>query len=105
MFFIQPRPMFALLAACLAVCSFGLLSGEAPGAKDAVVAPNDPVKAELRTQFDYLYKLAGPMPDEYAWREQIGWLSRIQEARAKAIAEDKPLFVIVSANAYPLGQT
>jgi hypothetical protein len=83
----------ALLPACLVLTSVRAADGD------------DSAKTELRTQFDYLCKLAGPMPDEYAWRNELNWTTRIQEARERAVAEDKPLFVLVSANSYPLGRT
>ena len=46
-----------------------------------------------------------PYPGEYRWREEIPWLISLGEARRKAAAEGKPLFIWASANSHPLGMT
>jgi hypothetical protein len=44
-----------------------------------------------------------PMPGQFAWREEIPWLTSIQEARLKAAAEEKPLLIWIAADGQPLG--
>ncbi len=62
------------------------------------------IAKQLSTEpFEKLHKLIKPYPGEYAWREEIPWLIRIQEARAKAAAEGKPLLLWVAADGHPCG--
>ena len=46
--------------------------------------------------FDKLHKLIKPHPGEAAWAE-IPWLTDLWEARKKAAAEGKPIFVWIAA--------
>jgi hypothetical protein len=56
-------------------------------------------------QFEKLLKVIRPLPGEYAWRDEIPWQTRLQTAREKAVAADKPILILASANAFALGRT
>jgi hypothetical protein len=43
-------------------------------------------------QFDQLRRLIKPRPGESLWA-QVPWLTNLKEARRRAAAEDKPLFL------------
>jgi hypothetical protein len=58
----------------------------------AVVAPGLHAGPITPDQLVPLQKLIRPQPGESKW-EAIPWLTDLQEARRKAVAEDKPLFV------------
>lgn len=51
---------------------------------------------------DALHRLIKPRPDEWKWA-QVPWMGDLAEARKKAAAEDKPLYVWTMAGE-PLGQ-
>lgn len=53
-------------------------------------------------RFEELHKLMKPQPGEWKWAE-IPWMSDLAEARKKAAAEGKPLYVWTMAGE-PLGQ-
>jgi hypothetical protein len=55
-------------------------------------------------RFDALRGLIRPYPGEFAWREEIPWLTSIQEAREKAAAEGKPILFWCAADGHPLTQ-
>jgi hypothetical protein len=55
--------------------------------------------------FDALQALIRPQPGEFAWYDEIPWLTSIQEAREKAAAEGKPILVWCSADGQPCGAT
>jgi hypothetical protein len=78
---------------------------EEPKAKPGASGAGDTTKAISKEEFEWLYKLIKPLPGEYAWRDEIPWLTRFQAAREKAVAEDKPIFIMASNNAFPLGRT
>jgi hypothetical protein len=78
---------------------------EEPKAKPGAADAGDTSKQISKEEFERLYKLIRPLPGEYAWRDDIPWQTRFQAARAKAVAEDKPIFIMASANAFPLGRT
>ena len=63
-------------------------------------APN-----EAKARFEQLAGLLRPLPGEYDWRDAVPWHVRIQEARRKAVKEDKPLLIFSCANACVLGRT
>jgi len=50
-----------------------------------------------------LQKLIRPQPGESKW-VAIPWLTNLQEARRKAVAEDKPLFVWRAGGGEVLGR-
>jgi hypothetical protein len=54
-------------------------------------------------QFAKLHAMIKPLPGQFAWREEIPWLTSIQEARVKAAAEQKPMLIWVAADGQPLG--
>jgi hypothetical protein len=55
--------------------------------------------------FQKLHALIKPTPGEFAWYEDIPWLTSVQEARERAAAEGKPLLVWCSADGQPCGAT
>ena len=65
-----------------------------PGAKAV-----DPLSAE---QFAKTLALIKPQPGESKWTE-IPWLLSVHDARVKAAAEGKPIFIWSSGGALPLG--
>jgi len=72
-----------------------------------LAAAQDPVRLPELTakEFEATHKMISPLPGEYAWRDEIPWLTRLGEAREKAAAEDKPIIILGSQNAYALGRT
>ena len=54
-------------------------------------------------QFERLHKLIKPQPGESKWAT-IPWLTNLAEARRKAAAEDKPLFVWRAGGGEVLGR-
>lgn len=56
-------------------------------------------------RFDEVHKLLKPLPGEFAWYDDIPWLSSLQEARERAAAEGKPVLVWCSADGQPCGAT
>jgi hypothetical protein len=67
-----------------------------PGAHAAEPAPIPPEK------FPALHELIKPQAGESHWRE-IPWLTSVWEARKKAAAEGKPIFIIYGGGAAPIG--
>jgi len=59
----------------------------------------------LADRFDSLHALIRPQAGEFAWYEEIPWLTSVQEAREKAAAEGKPLLIWCSADGQPCGAT
>ncbi len=59
----------------------------------------DPLSAE---QFAKTLALIKPQPGESKWTE-IPWLLSVHDARVKAAAEGKPIFIWSSGGALPLG--
>ncbi len=55
--------------------------------------------------FAPLHSLVKPQGGEFAWYEEIPWLTSVQEAREKAAKEGKPLLVWCSADGQPCGAT
>lgn len=67
-----------------------LLSGDLPG--------------EIQTEdFARLHAMIKPLAGEFAWRDEIPWLLSLGEARAKAVAEGKPILIWNAADGSPLG--
>ena len=54
-------------------------------------------------EFDRVFALVRPSPNEARW-DEIPWTTSLWEARKRAAAEGKPLF-IWAANGNPLGVT
>jgi hypothetical protein len=63
-------------------------------------AADDPFLAD---QFDPLHRLLKPQPGEAKWAA-VPWLTDLTEARRRAAAEDKPLFVWRSGGGAALGR-
>jgi hypothetical protein len=72
----------------------------APGAAQEIA--RDGIAPE---QFSALHALVKPRPGEFAWYDDIPWLTSVQEAREKAAAQGKPLLVWCSADGQPCGAT
>ena len=60
---------------------------------------------DLVDGFDALHALIRPQGDEFAWYEEIPWLTGLTEAVGKASAEGKPILVWCSADGQPCGAT
>ena len=58
-----------------------------------------------KEKFDGLHALVKPQGAEFAWYEEIPWLTSVQEGREKAAAEGKPLLIWCSADGQPCGAT
>jgi len=56
-------------------------------------------------RFEGLHALILPQGREFAWYEEIPWLTSIEEALEKAAAEGKPILVWTSADGQPCGAT
>jgi hypothetical protein len=53
-------------------------------------------------KFESLHQLIKPQAGESRWRE-IPWLTSVWEARTKAAAEGKPIYIIYGGGAAPIG--
>jgi hypothetical protein len=53
-------------------------------------------------QFDRLHRMIRPQPGESRWME-VAWLIDLHEARQKAAAAGKPLFVMSGGGATAIG--
>jgi hypothetical protein len=56
-------------------------------------------------RFGDLHRLVKPQAGEFAWYDDIPWLTSVQAAREMAAAEGKPLLVWCSADGQPCGAT
>ncbi len=74
------------------VLALGVLLGAPPGGADEFPAGD----------FAKLQAMIRPPAGEFAWRDEIPWLLSLNEARAKAVAEDKPLLIWNAADGSPL---
>lgn len=99
----------AVLAASVASTGGGLIAYRAVAGQETKAESAPPQKrgasALTPENFEKLQKLIQPLPGEYAWRDEIPWLTRMGEAREKAVKEDKPILLVAAANSYPLGRT
>jgi hypothetical protein len=69
------------------------------------IAPAQPAPADVKLNdetFAQLHKQIRPQPGESRWLE-IPWLIDVHEARQKAAAEGKPLFVYSGGGATGIG--
>ena len=105
MFLFKLKMTAAFVAATVAMsgsCWFTLQARadklEAP-AKPGKPAAVDSLSAE---QFAKTLALIKPQPGESKWTE-IPWLLSVHDARVKAAAEGKPIFIWSSGGALPLG--
>jgi hypothetical protein len=53
--------------------------------------------------WSHLHRLAKPQPGESLWA-RIPWLTNLQEARKRAVAQDKPLFLWRAGGGDTLGR-
>jgi hypothetical protein len=68
-------------------------------------APAGPAAGQVSfADLDRLLGAVKPQPGESPWRE-ITWLTDVTEARARSVAEDKPILVFTAADGSPLGRT
>jgi hypothetical protein len=67
----------------------------------AALAADDP-KPMAPAEFDKLCRLIRPQPGESRWME-IPWLTSVWEARKKAAAEGKPIFIWAGSGGGPVG--
>lgn len=86
-------------------CAFGSFWIATETHAEAFAAGQGSEPAPQIEVFDRVYDIVRPYPGEYAWRDEIPWQTRIQKARELAVAQDKPIFMLASANAYALGRT
>lgn len=68
----------------------------------ALSAPAHPAEGLDTATFERLHKQIKPQPGESRWME-IPWLIDLHEARRKAAAEGKPLFVMSGGGATAIG--
>ena len=54
-------------------------------------------------EFESLQRLIKPQEGEFAWYEEIPWMTRVQPARERAAADGKPLLIWTSADGQPCG--
>lgn len=57
-----------------------------------------------REDVSRLHEAIKPQPGESPWR-QIPWMTSIRAARARSVAEDKPIVIFTAADGSPLGRT
>jgi hypothetical protein len=86
------------LTAGLMLGATGLGFAQAPADKPAAKAV-DPLSDE---QFAKTLALIKPQPGESKWSE-IPWLLSVHDARVKAAAEGKPIFIWSAGGALPIG--
>jgi len=94
--------MFLTLSAAAFAAGSGsalLAQQPAPQTPKALAAEPKPIPPE---QFDKIHKLILPQTGESRWRE-IPWLTSTWEARKKAAAEGKPIFIWYAGGAAPIG--
>ena len=77
-------------AAFLAVCGWAALA-----AAQSTTLPES---------FPRLHALIKPQPGESKWA-RVSWLTNLEEARRRAVAEDRPLFLWRSGGGDVLGRT
>jgi hypothetical protein len=70
-----------------------------------LLAPLGETPALLPGRFDELHALIRPQAGEFAWYEDIPWLTSLQAALEKGAAEGKPVLVWTSADGQPCGAT
>jgi hypothetical protein len=79
------------------------LSDKEPSGFDVVAKLADnPSRPLSPSEFDQLHALIRPQPGESRWAE-VPWMTSLWEARKKAAAEGKPLFIWVISDGHPCG--
>lgn len=83
------------------VLALGLLLASASWPAALAQPAADEVKLNAKT-FGPIHKQIKPQPGESRWMD-IPWLTDLHEARQKAAAEGKPLFIMASGSAVSIG--
>ncbi|MBL8793189.1 MAG: RNA polymerase sigma factor, partial [Planctomycetia bacterium] len=93
-----------LLACSLLLTGSGWLTYRAIAQTVAVAQADDtpPSAADEAERFAQAHRLLLPQPGEARWRE-VPWLTSLREARRRAAAEGKPIFLVVAGKDSPLG--
>jgi hypothetical protein len=63
-------------------------------------SPTDEPKALTPEQFEKLHRMLKPQPGESRWME-IDWHPSVWEARQKAAAQGKPIFILAGSGGAP----
>jgi hypothetical protein len=71
--------------------------------KHAIVAALLWAIGSAQEDWSDLHRLAKPQPGESLWA-QIPWLTNLKEARERAVAQDKPLFLWRAGGGDTLGR-
>jgi hypothetical protein len=106
MFRIQQKRLAAVLVGSVALMGFSLLAHRAlakspPGSKESGTSKAD--KSPLSPKdFTKIHTLIKPQEGESKYLDEIDWVPTLWEARQKAAAEGKPLFIL-EAGGSPLG--
>jgi hypothetical protein len=90
----HPTSVFNSVIRLLITLSFAAVPLAAQDLSHRPVSPDD---------FDALHQLIKPQEGEFAWYDEIPWMTRLQPAREKAAAEGKPLLIWTSADGQPCG--
>jgi hypothetical protein len=69
-----------------------------------VLPGHAPAEPPAAPPFAALQRLIRPQPDESKWA-RVAWLTNLQEARRRAVAQDRPLFLWRSGGGDVLGRT
>src|SRR5690242_1054317 len=101
----EPKRAAALLNACLLFAGTCWQTDHSRADEPPASRPRGKAGPISVEQFEEALKVIRPLVGEYAWRDEIPWLGRIQAARERAVAEDKPILIMASANAYAGGRT
>jgi hypothetical protein len=80
-----------------------LLFATLAGSDQPALAAETPAPAIPADQFARLHALVKPQPGESRWAT-IPWLTNLPEARRRAVAEDRPLFVWRAGGGEVLGR-
>ncbi|MEO8495608.1 MAG: hypothetical protein ABI614_11100 [Planctomycetota bacterium] len=86
--------------ACV-VLAVGLLVAGAPGPAAMAQPASEGMYLNAET-FGLIHKQIKPQPGESRWME-VAWLTDLHEARQRAAAEGKPLFIAASGKAISIG--
>jgi hypothetical protein len=86
------------------IAGFGLRAWEADAAAQTKESVDLWARPLLIEQFDATHKLIKPQPGESRWM-QIDWLTSLWDARVKAAAAGKPIFVWNGSGGAPMCPT
>lgn len=85
--------------------AYRTLAEDSPQKPAAPLPKRDDRSKVPAEQFEKLRAAIKPRPGDFAWYEDIPWLTRIQEAREKAAAQGKPILIWRAADGQPCGMT